>query len=260
MNTIWLLALALLGYVAFTVIYRLYFHPLSKFPGPKIAAVTTLYNAYHDVVRGGQYVWVVEEMHKQYGPIVRTRPDTIHVNDHKFVETLYTESPKMRRERFYTLLYTMQDHGSMLSTRDHDLHRRRRAALNPYFSHANVRRLEPVINDTLANVLHRMEGWAREGKPVGMNVAFRAATKDVIQAYAFGEAERCLDMEDCNAAFFDIMIPQSSFHMGTHFRSFMLFMSNLPLAVMKLLVPRIAVFAGFMKVRKYVVVFGIEHC
>ncbi|KAG4217136.1 hypothetical protein PC116_g34383 [Phytophthora cactorum] len=49
-----------------------------------------------------------------------------------------------------------------------------------------------------------MDGWAKAGEPVRMNVAFRAATKDIIQAYAFGEGDKCLDKEDCEAAFFDI--------------------------------------------------------
>jgi hypothetical protein len=29
------------------------------------------FHAYHDLVRGGQYVWIVEQMHREYGPVVR---------------------------------------------------------------------------------------------------------------------------------------------------------------------------------------------
>ena len=52
------------------VIYRLYFDPLAGFPGPKIAAATAWYEFYHDVIRRGQYIYKIEEMHKKYGTVL----------------------------------------------------------------------------------------------------------------------------------------------------------------------------------------------
>lgn len=49
------------------VIWRLFFHPLSKFPGPRLAAVTRWYEFYYDVVRGGISVKRYPALHKQYG-------------------------------------------------------------------------------------------------------------------------------------------------------------------------------------------------
>lgn len=48
-------------------IYRLFFHPLSKFPGPKLTAATGLVEIYHDVIRGGKFLWEIEKMHEKYG-------------------------------------------------------------------------------------------------------------------------------------------------------------------------------------------------
>ncbi|KIW66116.1 hypothetical protein PV04_08320 [Phialophora macrospora] len=177
-----LVSLLLVVYLTTLSIYRLYFSPLAKFPGPKLAALSSWYAAYHDLVRGGKYVWVVEEMHRKYGPVVRVRPDALHFNDPRFIDEIYAQSPKRRRERYKTVVQNLQAPGSMLATIDHDFHRKRRSVLNPYFSQQNVRRLEPVINDTLAALLHRMDGWAKTGTPIQMSVAFRAATKDIIQA------------------------------------------------------------------------------
>ncbi|KAI0838618.1 cytochrome P450 [Hypoxylon sp. FL0890] len=234
-------------YVFALGLYRLYLSPLAKIPGPKLAALTTWYNAYYDLWQRGQYVWVVEDMHRKYGPIVRIRPDVVHINDPAFIEKLYSQSPKQRRERYWTVLQTLQGPGSILATQDHDLHRKRRAVLNPFFSQQNVRRLEPVINDTLANLFYRMNGWADTGAPVRMNVAFRAATKDIIQAYAFGEGDKCLDKEDCNTAFFDIMAPSPLAHMGTHFYWLATFLSKVPPKIMMALVPKIGAFLSFVE-------------
>lgn len=55
------------SYLVCKVIYNLFFHPLSKFPGPKIAAIGTYYEFYHDVIRDGTYLWRIEEMHRKYG-------------------------------------------------------------------------------------------------------------------------------------------------------------------------------------------------
>lgn len=54
-------------YLASLVFYRLFLHPLARFPGPKLAAITRYYEGYHDVVRNGQYTFRIAEMHKQYG-------------------------------------------------------------------------------------------------------------------------------------------------------------------------------------------------
>jgi hypothetical protein len=53
--------------VSWKIIYRLYFHPLSKIPGPKFAAVTWLYEVYFDVWCGGKFVFEIGRLHGIYG-------------------------------------------------------------------------------------------------------------------------------------------------------------------------------------------------
>lgn len=62
--------LILCGVVSFLIVrttYRLFFHPLRKIPGPRLAAATHLVEFYYDVVKGGKFIWEVEKMHKKYG-------------------------------------------------------------------------------------------------------------------------------------------------------------------------------------------------
>ncbi|PHH88581.1 hypothetical protein CDD83_7349 [Cordyceps sp. RAO-2017] len=56
-------------------IWRLYWHPLSKYPGPKIAAVSDLWHAYHSL--SGRWPWAVEDAIKKYGPVVRIAPNEL---------------------------------------------------------------------------------------------------------------------------------------------------------------------------------------
>ena len=48
-------------------IYSVYLGPLSKFPGPKLAAATLCYEFYYDVILKGQYTFKIEDLHKEYG-------------------------------------------------------------------------------------------------------------------------------------------------------------------------------------------------
>ncbi|KKY30320.1 putative benzoate 4-monooxygenase cytochrome p450 [Diaporthe ampelina] len=51
--------------------YRLYLHPLSRLPGPKLAAATYLYGACYDVVQEAQFVFKLDALHDRHGPAVR---------------------------------------------------------------------------------------------------------------------------------------------------------------------------------------------
>lgn len=65
-----ILATSVFAYLTGLGFYRLLLHPLAKFPGPKLAAVSRWYEGYYDVVRNGQYTFRIAEMHKQYGMVL----------------------------------------------------------------------------------------------------------------------------------------------------------------------------------------------
>lgn len=70
-----LLALGVVFVVVYLIslaIYRLYFHPLARFPGPKLAALSKWYEFYYDVYLQGQFVFQLEELHKRYGMCFRS--------------------------------------------------------------------------------------------------------------------------------------------------------------------------------------------
>lgn len=48
-------------------IYRIFFSPISNVPGSKLAAATGWVETYHDVLRGGQFIFKIQEWHEKYG-------------------------------------------------------------------------------------------------------------------------------------------------------------------------------------------------
>ena len=61
-------ALLGIGYVLWLCVYRLLFHPLAKFPGPKLAALTTWYEGYYDCVAyKGRFTFKLKDLHDLYG-------------------------------------------------------------------------------------------------------------------------------------------------------------------------------------------------
>ena len=63
-------------------LYRITLHPLAGFPGPKLAAWTSLYETYYGAFKDGEWIFKqYKDIHPKYGPIVRTRPNFLHISD-----------------------------------------------------------------------------------------------------------------------------------------------------------------------------------
>jgi len=167
---------AILVYFIHTILYRLFLSPIAHIPGPKIAALIWWYEYYHDVVHYGKYIWKVKEFHQQYGPIVRINPYEVHINDPEFFDTLCAASNTNRKDRWHWYTAGLGLPLSTLGTDEQSLHRRRRAAMSPFFSKQNVRKLEPVIEERVSTLANKLERLAAHGEVVPLNLAFSAYT------------------------------------------------------------------------------------
>lgn len=183
-----------LSYVVVTSIYRLYFHPLAHFPGPRLAAVSYWYELYFDVVKGGQYLWELERLHGIYGPIIRINPDVLQIRDPDFFDVLYAGGGAKRDKRAKSMKGKGYA-GGLTATVEHDLHRMRRGAFNPYFSKASIYRLESTIMDKVRTLCSKIGQYAGTNQVIEMGAPYTALTLDVITDYDLGQSWNCLQEE-----------------------------------------------------------------
>lgn len=54
-------------FLCVVTVQRLFLHRLRGFPGPKLAAITSLYKAYYEVFKGGELLQHLVELHAIYG-------------------------------------------------------------------------------------------------------------------------------------------------------------------------------------------------
>lgn len=124
----------------------------------------------------------------------------------------------------------------MVTTIDHDVHRRRRNAVNVFFSSSSIRRLEPILHERLARLLGRLR--ADEDKPVQVHPFFRAFANDVITTYAFGRSFGLLDRPDLGRPFFEATDAFFRLeHLFGHFFWLADLVHSMPLWVVPLLFP-----------------------
>ncbi|KAG9232265.1 cytochrome P450 [Amylocarpus encephaloides] len=178
-------------YLFSTVVYRLYFSPLAKFPGPRLAAATLMYEAYYDVVKQGQYTFKIKELHKKYGPIVRISPYELHVDDPEFYDELMSRTSPRDKYKYYVDQFGIPK--SSFSTIDHRLHRMRRQPLNPLFSKQSIFRLEPTINGLVEKLCSRFDEFKKSGQPIPLRIAYSCFTTDVVTLYSLNKCWNFLD-------------------------------------------------------------------
>lgn len=202
--SIWDISFLLLGFCLLNwiikVVYRLYFHPLAKFPGPKLAGATYLYELYYDLYPHKlRYLWQIEKLHQQYGPIVRINPAHLHINDPDFLDDIYSSGNKHKRNRD-AWFYRSEKNGplgwSLFQTVEHDVHRMRRAALSPFFSKRNIHALEGLIIGKVDELVERFVIAYKTAEIIPLLHATGALTMDIISVYAYGKDVQKLQQAD----------------------------------------------------------------
>lgn len=149
------------------------------------------------------------------GPILRIAPDQVHFNDPEFLGEIYPgPAKKTDKPRRYASMFGQS--GSAFATGFHDLHRARRALLNPFFSKRSITSLEPVIQSAVDTLCRRLEGFRESKEIVNMRHAYVALTTDVIRQYCFATSDNDLEAPKFNPFWWVLLLSEnrSSGHSG----------------------------------------------
>ncbi|KAL2061941.1 hypothetical protein VTL71DRAFT_7319 [Oculimacula yallundae] len=172
------------------VIYRLFFHPLRNFPGPKFAAVTRWYEFYFDLMKGmgGQFAWEIDRMHEVYGPIVRINPDELHVRDPEWIDVLYAGNPT-HRDKYPPFAAMTGNPEASFGTVEHSIHRKRKLATSPFFSKRSVADAEPLIRKQAEKLCQTFKESYINQEIVKLHIRYLGFTTDSVSEFAFAKSD-----------------------------------------------------------------------
>ncbi|KAF9013627.1 cytochrome P450 [Hymenopellis radicata] len=238
-----LLALRLL-YLAIT---RLYFHPLSSYPGPKLAAITHFYQGYYDIVLDGGFMHHMQELHEKYGPIVRILPNELHFSNPEAYFAIYPSHTRFTKdEGFYGGFDAAEASFGLLDPQEH---RKRRNILKPLFSRSAILKLEYMVQEKVDVLIDKLIGeYAAIRRPANLFKGFRAVTMDIISTYCYAHSFDGLSAPDFGHPILvsmEAIMPIAT--VAKHF-PFLNYLNKLPPAVTELLNPAIA---GVVQLRNF---------
>jgi cytochrome P450 len=174
-------------------IYNAFFHPLSRYPGPKLWAAYRVPFVISNI--RGQLPFKVLEFHRKYGPVVRIAPDELAFTDPNAWNDIYGMQNGRVQNQKDPYAYTPQVPGfeSGIIHANDTKHARLRRIYGPAFTPKAVEEQAAILMK-YANLLVTQLKEAVQKNPVqDMSSWYNFTTFDLTGDFAFGEAFHCLD-------------------------------------------------------------------
>lgn len=177
--------------VVANAIYRLYFHPLRNFPGPKYRAASRI--PWHIATVTGSRDRILREMHAKYGHMVRVNPDELSCTDPNAWKDVYGHGTKgtpgsVPHKDWTKYGKSVNGAYNLLVARPED-HSRMRKIFTPAFSDRALKQQEPLFvkyADLLVTKL-RQGVEAEPDRKWDMVKMYNFTTFDVMGDLTFGE-------------------------------------------------------------------------
>ena len=154
-----------------------------RFPGPRLAAMSSLLAMYHDIPRGSSYIKKFPAWHDRYGPIIRIEPNHLHIRDIDAYNQIFCIGTKFNKDpKVYNLALSEGSFANNLVTRQVKGHR---VLYSPHFSRGNVQAGEFVIKQYLHKFIDILETMESH---IDLTLGYRALCADIVARCVLGKA------------------------------------------------------------------------
>jgi cytochrome P450 len=137
------------------IFYNLFLHPLRSYPGPLIARAT-LVEYQRQTVKGYPHFWL-ENLHKQYGPVVRFSPNLLSFIEPEVWKDAYGyKAASFQKEHKY--FYGPDPYGGPpgIIRADNVNHARQRKLISHAFSDKALREQEPLLKGHVKTLIEQL--------------------------------------------------------------------------------------------------------
>ncbi|KAL8664828.1 MAG: hypothetical protein Q9202_002690 [Teloschistes flavicans] len=194
---------ALIVSVIIKYVYRLTFHPLAKYPGPKLAAATSAYGAFYDLRPHTSYVKSFPALHEKYGlSSSRKRVQrilTAKLRIFKMGSNYYKYPPFYANAALAGSFFTDTNRKTALP---------RRNLYAQEFNRDSVRRAEPRVVQGVTKFMEKLDQYAETGKPVNMTNGLMCLMIDGVMNFMYQEPYGALDAENFQS---ELLVPVHDF-------------------------------------------------
>lgn len=166
-------------------VYQIYFHPLSKFPGPRLNAITRLPVSIKELNGDFRYF---RNLHNEYGRIVRVAPNELTFVGSEAWKDIQGSSVILRDQKHLDMEKPPGLPYSLNTTPDREHHRRLRAAIRPAFSGKSLSQMEPLILDYSKLLVRQLRDRADRGeRRQDLAKWYNLATFDIMHFMCFSQ-------------------------------------------------------------------------
>ncbi|KAJ7251442.1 high nitrogen upregulated cytochrome P450 monooxygenase 2 [Mycena rebaudengoi] len=143
--------------------YRLCpFHPLAKYPGPLLAKLSKLWGVNH--TRGGKYHITLLDLHRRYGPVVRTGPNELSISDVSAASHVLGPDGMPKGPVWEGRKPPSSQHDSLIGVQDIAPHLKQRKTWNRAFNTSQVKAYELILKVRLDQLLQLLKQKANQGE------------------------------------------------------------------------------------------------